>query len=138
MSESMNKILELAGGADDMMSGTPIGDFEHDGKKYTNWTEELAIARGIPQAVIDAAKAGHDASVQAEKDKMTGFDFSGVMCSATRKDQDGLVAVERAIANNWITETTFVFQNGNELVLNGANIAAFGQAFATFRNGFFS
>ncbi len=73
-----------------------------------------------------------------EQLKLSGFDYNGVMCSATREDQNGLVAILVASGAGLITETNFKFENGAELVLNASNIGDFSQKWTVFRQSFFT
>ncbi len=72
--------------------------------------------------------------------KMVGVEFEGVMCSATRDDQNGLVAVivayELQKANFQPTE--FRFMNGTKLVLTIENLPAFLKVWMPFRQSFFA
>lgn len=71
--------------------------------------------------------------------KLVGIEFEGVMCSATRDDQNGLVAVLVAyqIQKTAFQPTEFYFANGNTLVLDAQNIEAFTAVWMPFRQSFF-
>ena len=71
--------------------------------------------------------------------KMIGVDFDGVMCSATRDDQNGLIAVITAwqIANTAFKPTKFYFSNGNTLTITKDNIQAFIGVWMPFRQSFY-
>jgi hypothetical protein len=71
--------------------------------------------------------------------KLVGIDFSGVKCSATRDDQNGLVAVIAAyqLAPSRFTPTVFQFSNGNQLTLTKDNLMPFVAAWMPFRQSFF-
>ncbi len=71
--------------------------------------------------------------------KITGIEFDGVMCSATRDDQNGLVAVLVAyqIQKTAFQPTEFYFANGNNLVLTAQNIEPFTAVWMPFRQSFF-
>ena len=71
--------------------------------------------------------------------KITGIEFEGVMCSATRDDQNGLVAVlvAHALQKENFQPTEFYFVNGNTLVLDAQNIEAFTAVWMPFRQSFF-
>ncbi len=72
--------------------------------------------------------------------KLTGIEFDGVMCSATRDDQNGLMAVfmARQIQGAAFQPTRFQFANGNSLVLSKDNIADFTAVWMPFRQSFFA
>ena len=71
--------------------------------------------------------------------KITGVEFEGVMCSATRDDQNGLVAVLVAyqMQGENFQPTEFYFANGNTLVLTSQNIEPFTAVWMPFRQSFF-
>jgi hypothetical protein len=72
--------------------------------------------------------------------KLVGIEFDGVMCSATRDDQSGLVAVLTAyqLQGANFQPTRFEFANGNSLVLTKTNIQAFIAIWMPFRQSFFT
>ena len=71
--------------------------------------------------------------------KLVGVLFEGVMCSATRDDQNGLVAVLTVYKLETATfqPTRFEFANGNSLVITKDNIQAFIAVWKPFRKSFF-
>lgn len=71
--------------------------------------------------------------------KMVGIEFGGVMCSATRDDQNGLVAVIIAftLQKEKFQPTEFVFVNGNKLTLDAVNLQNFVSVWMPFRQSFF-
>lgn len=72
--------------------------------------------------------------------KLVGVEFDGVMCSATRDDQNGLVAVLVAyqLLKTAFQPTSFSFVNGNKLVLSLQNIEQFMAVWIPFRQSFFT
>lgn len=76
---------------------------------------------------------------EAQDLKMVGIQFDGVMCSATRDDQNGLMAVLMAhqMQGAAFKPTAFVFANGETLVLTKDNVPAFTAAWMPFRQSFF-
>ena len=72
--------------------------------------------------------------------KMVGVEFEGVMCSATRDDQNGLVAVIVAyeLQKSNFQPTEFRFVNGTKLVLTFENLPAFLKVWMPFRQSFFA
>ena len=71
-----------------------------------------------------------------EEEKLKGFEFEGVWCSATEKDQNGLGAT-RPVVKEYGQSIYFKFQNGNRLLITPTNQAAFEVAFIQFRASFF-
>ena len=71
--------------------------------------------------------------------KIVGVEFEGVMCSATREDQNGLVAVLLAfqMQGKNFQPTEFSFSNGNKVVLNAGNMQKFISVWMPFRQSFF-
>lgn len=80
-------------------------------------------------------------SEQTKSDlKLSGFDFNGVMCSATGEDQNGLMAVAykfNLLGENF-SDTNFIFENGNTLVITKGNFVDFQTQWMQFRDQFFS
>jgi hypothetical protein len=72
--------------------------------------------------------------------KWIGIEFGGVMCSATREDQNGLMAVLLAFQMQGAAfkPTEFHFANGSKLVLSAQNIQAFTAVWMPFRQSFFA
>lgn len=72
--------------------------------------------------------------------KLIGVEFAGVMCSATKEDQNGVVAVFLAFKEqgDQFKPTQFVFANGNKLLLSKDNVAQFMSVWTPFRQSFFS
>lgn len=71
--------------------------------------------------------------------KLVGVLFEGVMCSATRDDQNGLVAVLTAyqLQGANFKPTKFYFENGNTLILTKDNLQAFIAVWMPFRQSFY-
>lgn len=71
--------------------------------------------------------------------KMVGIEFEGVMCSATRDDQNGLVAVIIAhqLQKTSFQPTEFQFVNGNRLLMTYENLPKFLAVWMPFRQSFF-
>ena len=75
--------------------------------------------------------------------KLQGVEIEGVMCSATREDQNGLTAIAVGIGNARAAgvafpDTVFEFENGNELTITDANFDAVYAAWVPFRQSFFA
>lgn len=72
--------------------------------------------------------------------KWVGVEFDGVMCSATRDDQNGLtsVLVVYQLEGQAFQPTRFGFANGNSLVLTKDNLMPFLQVWKPFRQSFFT
>lgn len=91
---------------------------------------------------IEAHMAEQAAAERAADDaarKMRGVEFEGVMCSATRDDQNGLTAVLLRIQMKGAAfkPTRFEFVNGSTLVIHLGNYAAFAAVWSDFRESFF-
>lgn len=72
--------------------------------------------------------------------KLIGVEFQGIMCSATKEDQDGLLAVLIAyqLQTDNFQPTRYDFQNGNSLVITKHNIQQFIATWMPFRQSFFA
>ncbi len=72
--------------------------------------------------------------------KMVGIEYESVMCSATREDQNGLIAVLTTykLQGSAFQDTKFYFSNGNTLVITKANIEEFIAVWMPFRQSFFA
>lgn len=67
--------------------------------------------------------------------KLTGVEFEGVMCSATKEDAWGLSSI-----SPWVqagNSVAFEFDNGNVLVITPENQLEFQRVWAAFRATFF-
>ena len=71
--------------------------------------------------------------------KLVGVLFEGGMCSATRDDQNGLIAVLTAyqLQGANFKPTKFYFENGNTLILTKDNLHAFIAVWMPFRQSFY-
>lgn len=71
--------------------------------------------------------------------KMVGIKFDGVMCSATRDDQNGIVALITAynLAPTKFQPTVFSFVNGNKITLTKDTLMPFLSVWMPFRQSFF-
>lgn len=71
---------------------------------------------------------------------MLGVEFQGIMCSATKEDQDGLVAVLVAyqMQGKFFKPTLYCFSNGNKLSITKENIQQFISVWMPFRQSFFN
>lgn len=107
--------------------------------------QHAALIEGQSQGKVIAADAdGHpvlqDPPPPPPPDpKLVGIEFEGVMCSATREDQNGLAAVLLAfqMQGAQFKPTAFHFANGSVLVLTAQNIQAFTAMWLPFRQSFF-
>ncbi len=72
--------------------------------------------------------------------KLKGVEISGVMCSATAADQNGLTAklTQYQLLGAKFEPTVFYFENGSVLNLSKDNILDVVAAWIEFRNSFFS
>lgn len=74
-----------------------------------------------------------------EDPKLTGIEFEGVMCSATRDDQNGIIAVVMSyqLQGKAFQSTKFSFMNGSKLTLTATNMQQFLGVWMPFRQSFF-
>jgi hypothetical protein len=72
--------------------------------------------------------------------KLTGIEIEGVMCSATKDDQAGLIAVLTAyqLQGAAFKPTLFEFVNGNSLLITKDNIQEVITKWTPFRQSFFA
>lgn len=91
----------------------------------------------VPPAEPEPPKI--DPAAQEEARKFAGVEFEGVMCSATKDDQNGLTAVLLAIQleGTGFKPTRFEFANGSQLVISLENYRAFAATWVPFRQSFF-
>jgi hypothetical protein len=87
-------------------------------------------------------KTQEDAIKAIDASKLTGIEILGVMCSATKKDQTGMLAVGfnkllADAAGQALPSTKFEFENGTELVITANNYAAIQALWVPFRQTFF-
>jgi hypothetical protein len=93
----------------------------------------------ITEAEANAIRAANQPPAPPPDPKLVGVLFEGVMCSATRDDQNGLIAVLTDYQLETVTfqPTRFEFANGNSLVITKDNIQAFIAVWKPFRKSFF-
>lgn len=109
---------------------------------------------GVPKEASESncKRQISDAQVQAEIKKLEemkgedvpdpkfkGIEFEGVMCSATKNDQNGLIAVLLAfqLQKSVFKSTQFQFDNGNKLTITAENIMQLIGVWMPFRQNFF-
>ncbi len=102
------------------------------------WTQQWLIQERPAAEVAAIAAAKAKSAEQAQK--MTGVEFEGVMCSATKDDQAGLLAVwmDYMSSPSEFHPTRFDFSNGSKLVLTKDNLPAFRAVWGAFRRQFFN
>ena len=69
--------------------------------------------------------------------KLEGIEFEGVMCSATFRDQSGLLAIKQYLEHGGAS-TIFNFENGNKLKITRSNFDSFYTTWSRFRASFFN
>lgn len=110
-------------------------------RRLSDGTWELLPPAPEPEPTPEeiAAQAAEAEKAANREAKMRGIEFEGVMCSATRADQDGLTAIRLAIEDEGpdFEPTRFEFENGSMLVIHLGNYAAFMAAWRPFRKSFF-
>jgi hypothetical protein len=102
-------------------------------------TGEVAEIELTPEEIEQARQQSIDNTPKPDP-KWVGIEFEGVMCSATREDQNGLAAVLLAfqMQGAQFKPTEFHFANGSKLVLSQSNIPEFIGVWMPFRQSFFS
>lgn len=102
---------------------------------------ESAVQQQISDAKIKASIQAIEAMQTADVPdaRYVGIDFHGIKCSATKEDQNGLVAVLVAytLQKAAFQPTEFQFVNGNKLTLTAQNIMEFTAVWMPFRQSFF-
>jgi hypothetical protein len=90
-------------------------------------------------AALAAASEAEARAAEDARRKWTGVPFEGALCSATRDDQAGLMAVLLAIQLQGETfqPTRFEFANGETLAIHLGNYRAFLAVWMPFRQSFF-
>ena len=105
------------------------------------WTQTWAVTSLVGEALAEAsAKVDKEA---AELSKQTGVEILGVMCSATKDDQNGLTAIATGVtlakaASTAFPDTVFQFSNGNSLTITDANFNDIYSIWTPFRQSSFS
>jgi len=83
------------------------------------------------------------AEIATERLKMAGIEILGVMCSATGRDQQGMLAIQTSKwkhgnAGTPMPPTKMEFKNGNELIITDANFDDVDAIWTPFRQSFFA
>jgi len=105
------------------------------------WTQNWIVTDLADEAL---ALAQSVAAVNAEKDaKLKGIEILGVMCSATKEDQNGMLAIgfdklTNTMAGTKMGSTVMKFENGSELVVTDENFNAVDALWRPFRKSFFT
>lgn len=111
--------------------------------KLVELDEENSVAFEATQKLIaERLRREEERAKQKEQRRermITGIEFDGVFCSATKEDQVGLLAVLTAfqIQGSHFQPTIFDFENGNKLRLSLDNIQQFIAVWMPFRQSFF-
>ena len=79
----------------------------------------------------------------AAERKHAGIEILGVMCSATKDDQNGLTAIAAGVtlaraASTAFPDTVFQFSNGNSLTITDDNFNDIYSIWTPFRQSFFT
>jgi hypothetical protein len=114
---------------------TTQGDIPFTAQEEAEWDviESKIVIDNEARAALSTAK----------ESKTTGVLILGVMCSATGKDQAGMLAVDRLkqkydAAGAPMPSTKFDFKNGNSLTITNENFASVDAAWTAFRASFFT
>jgi hypothetical protein len=106
----------------------PFDELNPDYLQYKEWLEQ-----GNTPLESD------EVLTQTINPKLVGIEFEGIMCSATKEDQNGLLAVYMAyqIQGDSFEPTVYEFENKNTLILTKDNIQDFIDIWMPFRQSFF-
>ena len=106
----------------------PFDELNPDYLQYKDWLEQ-----GNTPLESD------EVLTQTINPKLVGIEFEGIMCSATKEDQNGLLAVYMAyqIQGDSFEPTVYEFENKNTLILTKNNIQDFIDIWMPFRQSFF-
>ena len=106
----------------------PFDELNPDYIQYKDWLEQ-----GNTPLESD------EVLTQTINPKLVGIEFEGIMCSATKEDQNGLLAVYMAyqIQGDSFEPTVYEFENKNTLILTKNNIQDFIDIWMPFRQSFF-
>ena len=90
-----------------------------------------------PTGYVDPKEA------MASEAKSKGVLILGVMCSATKDDQNGLTAIATGVtlaraASSTFADTVFKFSNGNSLTITDDNFNSVYAIWTPFRQSFFT
>ncbi len=82
------------------------------------------------------------ATETAREAKLTGVEILGVMCSATKEDQNGMIAIgfdklTNTLAGTQMGSNTMEFENGSKLVITDENFSKVYALWRPFRKSFF-
>jgi hypothetical protein len=121
---------------------TGIVEFDGDAKHFSS-IEMLDTVIG-ENGMATRKNQEYEIVLSDSEKKVQGFDFNGVMCSATKDDQFGLSGMWmqyeslKAVGKaDEFAPQAFHFENGSVLVLTKDNIDAFRAVWLPFRMSFF-
>jgi len=113
--------------------------------KYRDYTDAdgVVVSKAEQEAAVVAGDKVTKTKAAAELSKRTGILILGVMCSATKDDQNGLTAVAMGVtlarmSSTTFPDTVFQFSNGNVLTITDANFNSIYAAWVPFRQSFFA
>jgi len=113
--------------------------------KYRDFTaaDGVVVTKVEQEAAIVASDKVTKAKAAAELSKLTGILILGVLCSATKEDQNGLTAIAMGVtlarmSSTTFPDTVFQFSNGNTLTITDSNFNSIYAAWVPFRQSFFA
>ena len=111
-------------------------------QKERDSTPEETSARDIFVADSLSSSQAAEAIKAVSETKLTGIEILGVMCSATKEDQNGMIAIgfdklTNTLAGTQMGSTTMEFENGSELVITDENFSEVDALWRPFRKSFF-
>jgi len=119
----------------------PVSENNKDYQAYLKWLDGYEFD-GMGWVKTSEGNTPEPADVLPQPipdPKLLGVEFEGIMCSATKDDQDGISAVVVAyqMQQSSFQPTIFNFANGNKLLISSENLSAFLQVWIPFRQSFF-
>ena len=107
------------------------------------FSDDDESTRAEKEAVYLAKIEADKAAAEKEASKLTGIEILGVMCSATKEDQNGMLAIgfdklTNTMAGTKMGSTVMKFENGSELVVTDENFNAVDALWRPFRKSFFT
>ena len=108
----------------------PFDELNLDYLAYKDWLEQGNTPEPCDEPLVN----------KDHNPKLKGILFEGIWCSATKEDQNGLIAVLLAFQMQGVNfiPTVYEFANGNRLTLTKYNIQAFIETWMPFRQSFFT
>ena len=119
------------------------GNWVDDYTEVDMFSDDDESTKAEKEAVYLAKIEADKAAAEKEASKLTGIEILGVMCSATKEDQNGMLAIgfdklTNTMAGTKMGSTVMKFENGSELVVTDENFNAVDALWRPFRKSFFT